>query len=128
MRERRGAAHWPKERERFLQTECAARTALGEAAYLREVAAGRALPLASVIAEAMAVADAAPEEPDAGGLTPRELDVPRLLAKGLSSLEIADALSIGRGTVRTHVSNIPGKLGARTRTEATMLARDRDLI
>jgi predicted ATPase/DNA-binding CsgD family transcriptional regulator len=128
MRERSGAALWPKERERFLQTESAAQTALGEATYLREVAAGRALPLASVIAEAMAVAEAAPEEPDAGGLTPRELDVLRLLATGMSNPEIADALYIGRGTVRTHVSNILGKLGARTRTEATMLARDRDLI
>jgi DNA-binding NarL/FixJ family response regulator len=128
MRERSGAALWPQERERFLQTESAARTALGEATYLREVAAGRALPLGSVIAEAMAVAEAAPEEPDAGGLTPRELDVLRLLAKGMSNPEIADALYIGRGTVRTHVSNILGKLGARTRTEATMLARDRDLI
>jgi non-specific serine/threonine protein kinase len=128
MRERSGAALWPKERERFLHTESAARAALGEATYLREVAAGRALPLASVIAEAMAVAEAAPEEPDAGGLTPRELDVLRLLAKGLSNPEIADALYIGRGTVRTHVSNILGKLGARTRTEATMLARDRELI
>ncbi|MEZ4562912.1 MAG: LuxR C-terminal-related transcriptional regulator [Thermomicrobiales bacterium] len=128
MRERSGAALWPKERERFLQTESDARAALGEATYLREVAAGRMLPLASVIAEAMAVAEAAPEEPDAGGLTPRELDVLRLLAKGLSNPEIAEALYIGRGTVRTHVSNILGKLGARTRTEATMLARDRDLI
>ena len=128
MRERSGAALWPKERERFLQTERDARAALGEATYLRDVAAGRALPLASVIAEAMAVAEAAPEEPDAGGLTPRELDVLRLLAKGLSNPEIAEALYIGRGTVRTHVSNILGKLGARTRTEATMLARDRELI
>ena len=128
MRERSGAALWPQERERFLQTESAARAALGEATYLREVAAGRALPLSSVIAEAMAVAEAAPEEPDAGGLTPRELDVLRLLGKGLSNPQIADALYIGRGTVRTHVSNILGKLGARTRTEATMLARDRDLI
>jgi predicted ATPase/DNA-binding CsgD family transcriptional regulator len=128
MRERSGAALWPQERERFLQTESAARAALGEGTYLREVAAGRALPLSAVIAEAMAVAEAAPEEADAGGLTPRELDVLRLLAKGLSNPEIADALYIGRGTVRTHVSNILGKLGARTRTEATMLARDRDLI
>ncbi len=128
MRERSGAALWPKERERFLHTESAARAALGEATYLREVAAGRALLLASAIAEAMAVAEATPQEPDDGGLTPRELDVLRLLAKGLSNPEIADALYIGRGTVRTHVSNILGKLGARTRTEATMLARDRELI
>jgi DNA-binding NarL/FixJ family response regulator len=76
----------------------------------------------------MAVAEAAPEEPDAGGLTPRELDVLRLLAKGLSNPEIADALYIGRGTVRTHVSNILAKLEARTRTEAAMIARDRGLL
>ena len=128
MRERSGALLWPDERSRFLRTESAARAALGEATYLREVAAGRALPLTSAVAEAMAVAEAAPEEPDAGGLTPRELDVLRLLATGMSNPEIAEALYIGRGTVRTHVSNILGKLGARTRTEATMLARDRELI
>jgi DNA-binding NarL/FixJ family response regulator len=51
-----------------------------------------------------------------------------LLAKGKSNPEIAEALYIGRGTVRTHVSNILGKLDAKTRTEAAALARERGLI
>jgi DNA-binding CsgD family transcriptional regulator len=124
LRERSGSALWPKERSRFEQTVAAARDALGDESYEREVAAGRALPLSEVVAEAMAVGDAdlsaddASIDTEAGGLSPRELEVLQLLVTGKSNPEIADALYIGRGTVRTHVSNILSKLGARTRTEA----------
>ena len=55
-------------------------------------------------------------------LTGRERDVLELLAEGRSNPEIAEALYIGRGTVRTHVSAILGKLGAKTRTEAARVA------
>ena len=73
-------------------------------------------------------AAACPRAADAAGLSPRELDVLRLLAAGKSNPEIAEALFIGRGTVRTHVSNILAKLGASTRTEAAIIARDRGLL
>jgi DNA-binding CsgD family transcriptional regulator len=63
-----------------------------------------------------------------GGLTERERDVLRLLASGKTNPEIADALFIGRGTVRNHVSHIFAKLGAKTRTEAADLAERRGLL
>jgi len=134
LRERSGSSVWPKERDRLEQTVARARTALGAEVFEQEVAAGRALPLAEVVAEASAVSSTplsaidTPKSIEFGGLSPRELDVLRLLATGKSNPEIADALYIGRGTVRTHVSNILSKLGARTRTEASMVARDHGLV
>jgi predicted ATPase/DNA-binding CsgD family transcriptional regulator len=136
LRERSGAPLWPKERDRFEATVASVSAALGEDGFAREEAAGRTLPLAEVVRHAIAVAEAfLRDEPvpastsgQHAGLSPRELDVLRLLATGKSNPEIAEALYIGRGTVRTHVSNILGKLGARTRTEASMLARERGLL
>lgn len=137
LRERSGGSLWPKERDRFEATVAAVRGALGAEVFAREESAGRTLPLIEVVREAIAVAEAfasdgdAPRSRTAGelaGLSPREQEVLLLLAVGKSNPEIADALFIGRGTVRTHVSNILAKLGARTRTEASMLARDRGLV
>jgi len=56
------------------------------------------------------------------GLTPRELDVLRLLAEGRRDREIADLLFIGHRTVATHVTNILGKLGVESRTAAATYA------
>ncbi len=58
------------------------------------------------------------EEP----LTEREMDVLRLVAQGLSNQEIAEALVLGQGTVRTHVSNILSKLHLANRTQAALYA------
>ena len=56
------------------------------------------------------------------GLTPRELDVVRLLATGKSDREISEGLFIGVRTVETHVTNLLAKLGAHNRAEAAALA------
>ena len=56
-------------------------------------------------------------------LTPRELDVLKLVAEGLRSAEIADRLFLSRKTVDHHVSAILRKLGVRTRGEASAEAR-----
>jgi two-component system, NarL family, response regulator LiaR len=61
-------------------------------------------------------------------LTPRELDVLRCVAQGLSNQEIADTLDIGLSTVRSHVRNILGKLGFTNRTQAALYALDRGLL
>jgi non-specific serine/threonine protein kinase len=129
-----GGTVWPAERARLVRTVTGAHAALGGERYVREAAAGRALSLAEVVAEATALtdallADAPPEDaPALGGLSPREQEVLRLLAAGRSNPEIADALFISRGTVKTHVANILGKLDAGSRLEAVIAARRRGLL
>ena len=62
----------------------------------------------------------APESPEA--LTERETEVLRWLAGGQSNKEIAHTLGIGEKTVKTHVSNVLGKLGVQSRTQAALYA------
>ncbi|KGN42413.1 response regulator [Knoellia aerolata] len=62
------------------------------------------------------------ERPQAGGLTPRENEVLKLIAEGHLSTEIAEALAISIKTVERHRSNILAKLGMRDRTQLTRYA------
>jgi len=67
--------------------------------------------------------------PDAShGLTPRELQVVRLVAAGKSNREIASVLAISEHTVARHVQNILGKLRVSSRTAATAFAFEHDLV
>jgi LuxR family transcriptional regulator, maltose regulon positive regulatory protein len=61
-------------------------------------------------------------------LTPREQEILELIAAGLTNPEIAVKLVISPGTVKKHTSNIYGKLGVRSRTEAAAKARALDLL
>jgi two-component system, NarL family, response regulator LiaR len=63
---------------------------------------------------------AKPPTPDP--LTDREVEVLRLVARGMSNRQIADEMVISEATVRTHVSNILGKLHLASRTEAALYA------
>jgi DNA-binding NarL/FixJ family response regulator len=61
-------------------------------------------------------------------LSERELDVVRYIARGATNREIAKALVISEGTVKSHISNVLGRLGLRDRTQIAIYARDHDLL
>jgi DNA-binding CsgD family transcriptional regulator/tetratricopeptide (TPR) repeat protein len=133
LRERSGGAVWPDERGRLDRALTGARAALGDEVYGRAVAAGRELPLSEVVAEATAVATTylttlVSPDVDAFGLSPREQEVLKLLATGKSNPEIGRMLFIGSGTVKTHVSNILGKLDVSSRSEAIGVAHRKGLL
>jgi DNA-binding CsgD family transcriptional regulator/tetratricopeptide (TPR) repeat protein len=92
---------------------------------LARAVAGLARPARlDVRAAAPAIPDAVgePEGSDALGLTPREIEVLRLVAAGWSNPQIGEALGISRKTASVHVSNLLGKLGVENRTEAAVVA------
>ncbi|HAS12028.1 MAG TPA: DNA-binding response regulator [Acidimicrobiaceae bacterium] len=65
---------------------------------------------------------------DRTNLTPRELEVLRLLAEGTGTREMAEHLAVSPNTIRNHVRAVLGKLGAGSRLEAVTIARRMDLI
>lgn len=66
--------------------------------------------------------------PPGFALSKRELDILKLVFKGMSNPEIGAALGISEGTVRVHMSNIMNKLGVKRRTEAVSAALARGLL
>ncbi|MFC5143405.1 response regulator [Streptomyces aureoversilis] len=71
-----------------------------------------------------------PEPPVAltGELTPRELQVWRLMATGLDNTGIAGAMDISLSTVKNHITNVFGKLGVRDRAQAVIAAYETGLV
>lgn len=70
-------------------------------------------------------------EPPSGkvaDLTSREQEVLRLVARGLSNLEVAEVLHLSEGTVKTHVTHILGKLDVRDRLQAVVLAYETGVV
>ncbi|CAL9640777.1 Transcriptional regulatory protein LiaR [Streptomyces sp. enrichment culture] len=65
---------------------------------------------------------------DTGGLSPRETDVVRLVARGRTNAEIAEQLVITVGTVKSHLSSVQTKLTARNRVEIAAWAWERGLV
>ncbi|MGJ6967295.1 response regulator [Streptosporangium sp. G11] len=98
---------------------------------IRAAASGGALidPAATTRVIASFAARHEPAAPlELSTLTQRELEVLRLLARGLSNLEIARALHVGNATIRTHVTQVLRKLALRNRIEAVVFAYEAGVV
>lgn len=112
------------------------RKQLGADRFERELALGRASTLAAARVDALTLARQSPLHPLpansdkrlASGLTPRELDVLRLVAQGKTDRDIAEALFITPKTSNHHVTRILAKLECRNRSAATAFAFQQGLI
>jgi len=87
---------------------------------IRRIAAGEAILPPTLSARVLD--ELVSPTPTPGKLTPREIDVLQLVARGLGNKEIAVELSISAHTVKSHVRHILGKLSLRSRTEAAAYA------
>jgi predicted ATPase/DNA-binding CsgD family transcriptional regulator len=117
---------------RVEQDTALVRATLGEERYAAVTAAGLAMPLDDAVAFALADDPESPasgdDEPAPHTLSPRELEVLRLLAEGRTDREIGVELFISHHTVARHVSSILGKLGVESRTAAATWAVRHALI
>jgi DNA-binding NarL/FixJ family response regulator len=100
-------------------------------AAVRTVARGEALLAPAVtqrLIERFVARPQLEEVPALAELSARELEVLRLVAKGLSNAEIAAELIVGEATVKTHVARILRKLGVRDRVQAVVFAYESGLV
>jgi DNA-binding NarL/FixJ family response regulator len=102
-------------------------------AAVRTVVAGDALLAPAItrrLVERYARTDApqAAETPSLAGLTARELEVFRLVARAMSNAEIAESLVVSEATVKTHVAAILAKLGLHNRAQAVVVAYESGLL
>jgi len=109
------------------------------ATAVRTVASGEAVVSARItrrmlelFAEHLPDADRSPDpeapHPRLAALTPREIEVLREIAEGLSNAEIAAQLFLSEATVKTHVGRILAKLGVRDRVQAVVVAYETRLV
>jgi DNA-binding NarL/FixJ family response regulator len=101
-------------------------------AAIRMVRSGDALLAPSItrrLVERFALRESSPPlmRRELSGLSPRELEVLRLLARGLSNAELAGELTLSEATVKTHVARILAKLQLRDRVQAVVLAYETGL-
>jgi non-specific serine/threonine protein kinase len=122
QRDRLGLRYGVREDQVALEhAVAAARAALGAHAFVAAWAAGRTLSPGQAVSEAGDAIASAAGSPR-GSLTPREVEILRLVASGMSNPAIAAALFISVRTVENHVAHILAKLGVSTRTAAATAA------
>ena len=102
------------------------------ARQLREDVAAHRLDVRAVEAVLLAAGQPVPSARSSqawpAGLTDREVDVLRAIARGLKNKQIAHELFVSEATIHTHVINLYGKTGVNTRAGATLFAFEHDLI
>ncbi len=131
-----GAPIPPGDRTRYQQGLVTLKSRLGEAAFAVAWTSGGSLSPDEAVTEAMAVSEVAPlptalreDAPVAlGDLTPREVEVLRLLADGRTNAEIATTLFISPRTASTHVTNIFNKLSLPSRSAAAAFAHRHGVV
>lgn len=136
LRERIGAVVYPRDRAVLEQCQIRLRAELDDETFARLRLDGslwspdQLLTEARAILETSAIASSLERASAAGpfGLTPRELEVLRLLVEGRSDSQIAEQLFISRRTVTTHTSSIFGKLDVAGRAEAAAVAVRRGIV
>jgi DNA-binding NarL/FixJ family response regulator len=96
---------------------------------VRTVSSGDALLAPSITRRLIAEFVAPPTRPTGlDQLTPRELDVFKLVARGMSNSEIAAVLIVGESTIKTHVARLLMKLGVRDRVQLVVLAYEAGVV
>jgi DNA-binding NarL/FixJ family response regulator len=128
-----GASFKLPEQAVFERARTVARQALGEERYSAHLAAGYVIDPTSAISEGIRAArlleavTIEPAEAAPYGLTPREADVVRLVAEGLTDVQIAARLNLSPKTVSSHLGSIFGKLGVSSRTSVIRVAIENGL-
>jgi predicted ATPase/class 3 adenylate cyclase/DNA-binding CsgD family transcriptional regulator len=121
-------ARFPIQKEEYEADIAAIRAALGDEAFEQAWAEGAALSLEEAVAYASR-ARGERKRPSSGwaSLTPTELEVVRLAAKGLTNPQIGEHLFISRGTAKVHLSHVFAKLSVSTRAELAAEATRRGI-
>ena len=132
MREAMGYYQEPGDRALQEPYLIALRSRLDEASWEEALAEGRTMPLDDAFAYALSVEDhpaaQAPVTPPPGGLSPREVDVVRLVAEGLTNAQVAKKLYLSPRTVQRHLNSVYHKLGISSRAAATRFAAEHGLL
>jgi len=141
LRDNIGTAIPPAERPMYEQSVATIRAQLGEKACMLAWIEGRSMtPERAVAAQGLAtlstptlqgqpsMIDAKPSPRYPAGLTTREVEVLRLVAHGLTDVQVAEQLVISPRTVNTHLTSIYNKLGVDSRTAATRFAVEHRLV